>query len=165
MDLQGDRAGTSGTWHWFADLTNNKLRRSAHRGVTELEATSANGPTRGTRTPGRVVQPGTLIIVTTAPKAADLTALVNRLRSDLGDDYFAEVQHWDGDQTAIGLGNPANPHFLVYLSLHPGDAAVYVECERPATKNAPDMPYEVASSGLYTGYGQILSIVRDHLAH
>jgi transposase len=36
-------APTSGSWlnlveRWFAELTNRKLRRSAHRSVTELEA-------------------------------------------------------------------------------------------------------------------------------
>ena len=38
---------------WFAELTNRKLRRSAHRSVTELEPTSASGSTSGTRTPSR----------------------------------------------------------------------------------------------------------------
>jgi hypothetical protein len=103
--------------------------------------------------------------VTTPPKAADLAALVGRLRSDLGDNYFAEVPYWDGDQAAIGLGNPADPRFLVYLSLQPGDATVYMECERPAGEDAPDVPYEVAGSGLYTDYRQILGIIRQHLGH
>lgn len=98
------------------------------------------------------------------PKAPGLTALVDRLRGDLGDDSFTEVPHWDGDQTAIGLGNPADLRFLVYLSVQPGDAAVYLECERPAGQDAPDVPYEVASSGMYTDYAQILSIIRHHLA-
>ena len=89
---------------------------------------------------------------------------MDRLRSDLGDDYFAEVPHWDSDQTAIGLGNPADPRYLVYVSLQPGDSAAYLECERPAGENASDVPYEVASSGLYTDYGQILGIIRHHLA-
>ncbi len=89
---------------------------------------------------------------------------MDRLRSDLGDGYFVEVPHWDGDQTAIGLGNPADPRFLVYLSVQPAGAAVYVECEVPAGHDAPDVPYEVASSGVHTDYGQILGIIRNHLA-
>jgi hypothetical protein len=103
--------------------------------------------------------------MTTPPKAADLAALVDRLRGDLGDDYFTEVPHWDGDQTAIGLGSPADPRFLVYLSLQPGDTVAYLECERPAGEDAPDVPYEVASSGPYADYAQILGIIRHHLAH
>ncbi len=91
-------------------------------------------------------------------------ALVGQLRSDLGDDYFAEVPHWDGDQIAIGLGYPADPRFLVYLSLRPGDAAAYVECEVPAREGAAGVPYEVVLRGEYRDYGQILAIVRDHLA-
>jgi hypothetical protein len=102
--------------------------------------------------------------VSRPPKSGDLAALVDRLRGDLGDDYFVEVPHWDGDQAAIGLGNPADPRFLVYLSVQPADAAVYLECEVPAGHDASDVPYEVASSGVYTGYGQILSIIRSHLA-
>ena len=71
------------------------------------------------------------------PKSADLAALVDRLRSDLGDD---EVPHWDIDQTAIGLGNPADLRFLVYMSMQPVDADVYLECEVPAGHDASDVP-------------------------
>ena len=49
---------TSSSWlnlveRWFAELTNRKLRRSAHRSVTELENDIASGSTNGTRIPGR----------------------------------------------------------------------------------------------------------------
>jgi hypothetical protein len=99
-----------------------------------------------------------------APKSADLAALVERLSSDLGDGYFVELPHWDADRTAIGLGNPADPRFLVYLSVQPGDAAVFIQCEVPAGHDVPDVPYDVASSGVYTDYQQILGVIRDHLA-
>jgi hypothetical protein len=102
--------------------------------------------------------------VTIPPKSCELAELVDRLRSDLGGDYFSEVPYWDGDQTAVGLANPADPRFLVYLSLQPGDTAAYLECELPAGQSTPDFPYEVASSGVYTDYGQILGIIRSHLA-
>jgi hypothetical protein len=55
-----------------------------------------------------------------------------------------EVPHWDGDQTAIGLGNPADPRFLVYVSVQPAGTAVHLECEVPAGHDASDVPYEVA---------------------
>ena len=103
--------------------------------------------------------------MTIPPKSRDLAALVDRLRSDLGDNYFTKVPYWDGDQTAIGLASPADLRFLVYLSVQPGDAALYLECERPPGQDAPDAPYEVASSGTYTDYGQILGVIRHHLAH
>jgi hypothetical protein len=35
---------------WFAELTNRKLRRSAHRSVTDWKPTSATGSTPGTKT-------------------------------------------------------------------------------------------------------------------
>jgi transposase len=38
---------------WFAELTNKKLRRGAHRSVRELKKTSATGSRTGTRTPAR----------------------------------------------------------------------------------------------------------------
>lgn len=49
---------TSASWlnlveRWFAELTSRKLRRSAHRGVVDSNATSAAGSTSGTRTPSR----------------------------------------------------------------------------------------------------------------
>jgi hypothetical protein len=103
--------------------------------------------------------------VTRPPKSREVAALVKRLQGDLGGGYFTEVPHWDGDQAAVGLASPADPRVLVYLSVLPGDAAVYLECERPAGQDTPDVPYEVASSGTYTDYGQILSIIRHHLAH
>ena len=99
-----------------------------------------------------------------SPKSADLAALVDRLRDDLGDDYFVEVPHWDGDQTAIGLGNPADPRFLVYVSVRRGEAAAYLECEVPAGHDASDVSYDVVSAGVYTDYGQILAIIQNHLA-
>jgi transposase len=39
---------------WFAELTNRKLRRSAHRSVAELEADLRPGSRPGTRTPSRL---------------------------------------------------------------------------------------------------------------
>ena len=52
-----------------------------------------------------------------ASKSPGVAALLGRLRGDLGQDYFVEVPHWDVDQTAIGLGRPDDPRFLVYLSV------------------------------------------------
>ena len=100
------------------------------------------------------------------PKNPEVAALVERLRGDLGAGYFTEVPHWDDNLAAIGLASPADPRVLVYLCVMPGAADAYLECELPASRDDPDEPpYEVASSGSYTDYGQILSIVRDHLAH
>jgi hypothetical protein len=99
-----------------------------------------------------------------SPKSADLAALVDRLRGDLGDDHFVEVPHWDSDQSAIGLGNPADPRFLVYLSVQPGDTAAYLECEVPAGHDASGVQYDVVSSGVHADYGQILEVIRGHLA-
>lgn len=98
------------------------------------------------------------------PKSSDLAALVDRLRDDLSDGYFIEVPHWDGDLTAIGLGSSADPRFLVYLSVQPGDMGIYAECEVPAREETSGMPYEVASSGVYLDYRRILAIVKSHLA-
>jgi transposase len=42
---------------WFAELTNRKLRRSAHRRVAELEADSLRGSSPGTTTPSRLCGP------------------------------------------------------------------------------------------------------------
>lgn len=76
--------------------------------------------------------------MTIPPKSRDLAALVDRLRSDLGDNYFTKVPYWDGDQTAIGLASPADLRFLVYLSVQPGDAAVYLT--QPYTWSASGRP-------------------------
>ena len=98
------------------------------------------------------------------PKSPDLMALVERLRRDLGRDYFVEVPHWNDDQTAIGLGRPDDPRFLVYLSMQSGSREVYVECEIPAPDDVAEIPYEVAVSGDYVDYEQILGVVKSHLA-
>jgi hypothetical protein len=99
-----------------------------------------------------------------ASKSPGLVALVDRLRSDLGQDYFIEAPHWDGDSTAIGLGQPGDPRFLIYLSVQPDGSEVNVECEVPAEDGAAGMPYDVVGSGHYADYEQILGVVRDHLA-
>lgn len=97
-------------------------------------------------------------------KSPALVALVDHLRHDLGPEYFIEVPHWDGDRIAIGLGRPDDPRFLVYLSVQPGSREVYIECETPAAVDTAGMPYNVADSGSYADYRQILGIVRNHLA-
>jgi hypothetical protein len=97
-------------------------------------------------------------------KSPGLAALLSRLRRDLGQDYFVELPHWDGDRTAIGLGQPGDPRFLVYLSVQPDGHEVYVECEIPPEDDTGGVPYEVASSGGYSDYEQVLGIIRTHLA-
>jgi hypothetical protein len=91
-----------------------------------------------------------------------LAALVDRLRGDLGPDYFVEVRHWE-DLAATGLGRPDDPRFLVYLDAR-DPQHVYVECEIPPADENADFPYDLAGSGTYSDYRQILGIVRDHLA-
>jgi hypothetical protein len=96
-------------------------------------------------------------------KLPALVALIDRLRHDLGQQYFIEVPYWDGDRTAIGLGRPDDPRFLVYLAVQPESREVYIECEIPAADDSGGVPYDVAGSGSYAVYHQILGIVRDHL--
>jgi len=97
-------------------------------------------------------------------KSLRLLAIVDRLRHDLGHDYFIEVPHWDSDRAAIGLGRPDDLRFLVYLAVQPDGCEIYVECEVPATDDNLGVPYKVALSGDYAEYGQVLDIVRSHLA-
>ena len=99
-----------------------------------------------------------------ASKSPGVAALLGRLRGDLGQDYFVEVPHWDGDRTAIGLGRTDDPRFLVYLSVQPDSHEIYMECEVPAEDEATGVPYEVTASGDYTDYEQVLGIIRTHLA-
>lgn len=68
---------TSASWlnlveRWFAKLTCRKLRRSTHRSVVELDATSVAGSTSGTRTPSR--SPGPRPPPTTSAKPSPHTA-------------------------------------------------------------------------------------------
>jgi hypothetical protein len=60
---------------------------------------------------------------------------------------LVEVPLWDGDRTAIGLGRPDDPRFLVYQSVLLDSHEVYAECEIPPEDDAVDLPYEVARSG------------------
>jgi hypothetical protein len=68
-------------------------------------------------------------------KLPALVALIDHLRHDLGQEYFIEVPYWDGDRTAIGLGKPDDPRFLVYLSVQPGSREVSAEWEIPPADN------------------------------
>ena len=99
-----------------------------------------------------------------APKSPALLALVNHLRDDLGQGYFIEVPHWDGDRTAVGLGRPDDPRFLVYLSVPPDSQEIYLESEIPAADDSAGVPYDVVGSGSYSDYHQILGIIRKHLS-
>lgn len=97
-------------------------------------------------------------------KSPGLVAFAGRLRCDLGQDYFVEVSHWDGDRAAIGLCRPDHPRCLACLSVLAVGCEVYLECEIPASDDAGDVPCEVAASGDFADYEQIIGIVRSCLA-
>jgi hypothetical protein len=50
------------------------------------------------------------------------------------------------------------------MSVQPGSREVFAECEIPAADDSAGVPYEVADSGSYADYHQVLGIVRDHLS-
>src|SRR3954452_23656253 len=71
---------TSSSWlnlveRWFAELTNRKLRRSAHRSIAALEKMCGSGPTSGTPTPSRSYgpRPPTTSSTPSPPTAAEST--------------------------------------------------------------------------------------------
>jgi hypothetical protein len=87
-----------------------------------------------------------------------LVAVVERLREDLGSDYFVPVDHWDGDRLAIGLTKPDAPGVLVYVAVALDSDDLFFVCEVPAAEL-----YEVTSSQERAGYGDVLSAVAGHL--
>ena len=108
--------------------------------------------------------------VTGTSKDPALIALVERLRTDLGADYFVLADHWEGDPLAIGLGRPDDPRVLIYIALQldPTDdtpdyrllGTLFYERERPTA----DGLYDVPDRGDGVGYAEVLAAVSRHLA-
>jgi len=108
--------------------------------------------------------------VTSARKDPALTDLVERLRRDLGADYFVLADHWEGDLLATGLGRPDDPTVLVYIAMQLDATddgpdyrllgSLFYECELPTA----DGLYEVPDRGDGVGYPEVLAAVSNHLA-
>jgi hypothetical protein len=117
--------------------------------------------------PSRSVQ---TVAVTLAGKDPVLIDVVERLRNDLGPDFFVIVDHWRDDPIAVGLARPDDFAVLVYVTLQLDSTddgpeyklldSLYYECELPTA----DGQYDVADRGDGVGYGQVLKAVRTHLA-
>lgn len=73
---------------WFAELTNRKLRRSAHRGVTELEAGLRQWTSAWNKDPGHSCGPRPLTrsLTPSPPTASELTT------PDIGESPPVEIR-------------------------------------------------------------------------
>jgi hypothetical protein len=74
------------------------------------------------------------------------------------------VDHWEGDECAIGVSRPEEPNRLVYLSTWnrpPGRYLVELEI---APSEGSDLPYNIARRYEDVGRDALLSIVRQHLS-
>ncbi len=87
--------------------------------------------------------------------------LLERLRSDLGDDAFDVVDHWDGDLVSIGLALPSDHQVLAYISTLNAKPDTYsYELELPPTND--DAIYSVASTSDSCSYAELLQTLCAH---
>jgi hypothetical protein len=96
--------------------------------------------------------------------------LIDRLRRDLGDAFFALVDYWDGDLLAQGLGRPDDPYTVVYVLLataHVSDELVPQEglycyaCEVPSLD--PDGVADTIEAADNVSYETLRSVIARHL--
>ena len=96
------------------------------------------------------------------PKDDSVLRVLDRLRSDLGDDAFDVVDHWDADLCAVGVARPSDHRFLVYISTFPPENGVLAyECERPSSD--PDLPYDSDGIVNEASYDDVAAAVTRHL--
>jgi hypothetical protein len=109
-----------------------------------------------------------------AGKNPALGEVVQRLRQDLGGNYFAVVDYWEDDLLATGLARPDDSTVFVYvaLQLDPDSlqderqattrlaSGYYFECEVVSANGES----KVVDQGSGVGYLELLDAVRVHLA-
>src|SRR5437868_5235611 len=91
-------------------------------------------------------------------KAVDF--LCDRFGPDL-----AVVDHWDGDQLAIGVARKGLAHKLAYVRLHQTTRRLrffYVAMEN-APKSGSDSPYEPAGSHDHLSLSATADVIGKHL--
>lgn len=94
-------------------------------------------------------------------KDPSILNLLGRLRTDLGDDAFDIVDHWESDIVAIGLACPSDHRVLAYISTidQPPDSYSY-ELELPPTNG--DELYSVAGESNGCKYSELLDALCSH---
>ena len=72
------------------------------------------------------------------------------------------VDHWDGDQCAIGIANTKKPRYLVYISTFGKDKGRYdYECETPTGSEPTE--YITSEKGEDVNFDEILIALQKHL--
>ena len=95
-------------------------------------------------------------------KDPSITAIVDRLRSDLGPEAFDMLDHWDDDLCAVGIARPSDHRYLVYICTFPPEAGtISYECEKPPTD--PERLYSSDGMVESASYADLLAAVRQHL--
>jgi len=98
-------------------------------------------------------------------KDPTVLAVLDRLAARLGPTAFDVVDHWDCDLTAVGVARPDDHRVLAYISTFNMPAERYVvELELPRDE-AGGVPYTVARSRSAVDFGELVEMVRAHLAH
>ncbi len=96
-------------------------------------------------------------------KDASIRDLLPRLRAVFSPSTIAPVDHWPGDECAVGFADPADLQVLAYVSTHgllPGRYAVHLE--QPAASGG-ELPYTPGSEYPNVGFDELVKIVGEHL--
>ncbi len=94
-------------------------------------------------------------------KDPSILNLLARLRTDLADDAFDIVDHWDGDLVAIGLACPSDHRVLAYIStINQLPDSYSYELELPPTND--DELYSVAGESNGCTYPELLDALCSH---
>lgn len=96
-------------------------------------------------------------------KDPNILAVLDGLRSSLGQLSFCINDHWQADAYAIGIASPFDPRVLIYISTDADSPERYsFELELPA-RPGNEFPYEVAGRGSEVTFEEILQVVKQHL--
>ncbi|MCB0921723.1 MAG: hypothetical protein KDC08_07910 [Actinobacteria bacterium] len=96
-------------------------------------------------------------------KDRSIHEVIARLRTDVGHDAFAVVDHWPADLSAVGVAQPHDHRYLVYIStLQEKEGRYAFQLERPAIDQ--DLPFDADPMVDAATYEELVREVRRHLS-
>lgn len=103
--------------------------------------------------------------MTSRPQKHDLLQrAVASLHRRFGASAFVIVDHWEGDEFAIGIASPRDPRVLAHVAVDPDDPEhFFVELELPP-QGITDIPYTPAGSFDRLTESGMAELIAEHLS-
>jgi hypothetical protein len=96
-------------------------------------------------------------------KHPNILEALRRLASSLGQHAFVVVDHWEADDTAVGVASPHDSSRLVYIASPDGGPGLYyAELEFPPSAES-DLPYTPGPSHSGVELTDLVRLVSEHL--